>query len=64
MVTEYEARQLQRDMGRELAGPQGAVWKCAIGILAIVLVALFGTVATDRGSEDLARQSPQTEHRL
>ena len=64
MVTEYEARQLQRDMGRELAGPPGTVWKCAIGILALVLVALLGTVATERGTEDLAKQSAPTERRL
>ena len=64
MVTEYEARQLQRDMRRELAGPQGAVWKCAVGILALVLVALVGTIATERGTDELARQSAQTESRL
>ena len=64
MVSEYEARQLQRDMGRELAGPQGAVWKCAVGILALVLVALLGTIATERGTDELAGQSAQTESRL
>ena len=64
MVTEYEARQLQRDMRRELAGPQGAVWKCAVGILALVLVALLGTIPTDRGTEDLVKQSAETERRL
>ena len=64
MVTEYEARQLQRDMRRELAGPRGAVWKCAVGILALVLVALLGTIATERGTEDLVKQSAQTERRL
>ena len=64
MVTEYEARQLQRDMRRELAGPEGAVWKCAVGILALVLVALLGTIPTDRGTEDLVKQSAETERRL
>jgi len=42
MLSEYEARKLQRDMHDELDGPTGAVLKSAVGLLLVVLLAIFG----------------------
>ena len=42
MVSEYEARKLQRDMHDELAGATGALLKSAVGLLVVVLLAIFG----------------------
>ena len=43
MVSEYEARKLQRDMHDELAGATGALLKSAVGLLVVVLLALLGS---------------------
>src|SRR5688572_30485893 len=42
MVSEYEARQLQRDMHHELAGGTGAVGKCAVGLAVVAIIAVLG----------------------
>ena len=43
MVTEYEARKLQHDLRSELDATPADVWKCAAGLLVIVMVTLVGT---------------------
>ena len=44
MLTEYEAQKLTRDyMRRELNATSGVVWKCAVALLLIVALALFGS---------------------
>ena len=43
MLTEHEARQLQREMHRELDAAPGAVWKCVAGLLIVVAVAMSGS---------------------
>ena len=42
MVTEYEARKLQHDLKPELNATRTAVWMCAAGLLALVMVVLIG----------------------
>jgi hypothetical protein len=64
MLTEYEARKLQHEMRHELEGPTDVVWKCALGIVVLALVAILGSIATiDRSSDDLAKQNAQTAER-
>jgi len=43
MVSEYEARKLQRDMHDELTGTTGALLKSVIGLLVVILLALLGS---------------------
>ena len=42
MISEYEGRKLQRDLRRELNATPAAVWKCAAGLLVLVVVTLVG----------------------
>jgi hypothetical protein len=57
MLTEYEARKLQHEMRHELEGPTDVVWKCALGLVVLALVAILGSIATiDPSSDDLAKQ--------
>jgi hypothetical protein len=42
MLSEYEAARLQRDMRAELDGATGALLKSVVGLLVVVLLALFG----------------------
>jgi hypothetical protein len=42
MISEYEARKLQRDLRSELNATPVAVWKCAAGLLVLVVVTLAG----------------------
>ena len=48
MVSEYEARKLQRDSSRELDAKPATVWKCAAGLVTVALVALIGTANDER----------------
>ena len=43
MVSEYEARKLQQDSKRELDATPATVWKCAAGLVGVVILALLGT---------------------
>ena len=40
MVSEYEARKLQQDSKRELNATPATVWKCAAGLVGVVIFAL------------------------
>ncbi|HEV7392754.1 MAG TPA: hypothetical protein VGO08_14000 [Burkholderiales bacterium] len=42
MISEYEARKLQRDLRRELNATPAAVCKCAAGLLVLVVVTWVG----------------------
>ncbi|MGZ5092677.1 MAG: hypothetical protein ACXWCY_11090 [Burkholderiales bacterium] len=42
MISEYEARKLQRDLRSELNATPAAVWKCAAGLVVLVVVTLVG----------------------
>src|SRR5688500_5770176 len=50
MVSEYEARQLQRDMHHELAGGPGMVRKCAVGLAVVAIIAVMGANSAHRDS--------------
>ena len=50
MLSEYEARKLQRDMHDELAGATGALLKSVVGLLVVVLLAIVSP-ALDPQSE-------------
>jgi hypothetical protein len=52
MISEYEAQKLQRDLKTELNPTSGAVWKCAAGLLALVVVTRAGLeIGLQPGSE-------------
>ncbi|MDB5922554.1 MAG: hypothetical protein JWN13_1490 [Betaproteobacteria bacterium] len=42
MISEYEARKLQRDLRSELNATPAAVWRCAAGLLVLVVLTLVG----------------------
>lgn len=64
MMTEYEARKLRQAMYQELKGTPATLWKCAMGLAIVVLVALLGSIAAlDRSSGDVAREGVQTQER-
>ena len=48
MMTQYEAQKLKREMQSELEAEQSALWKCAVGILIIVGMSLFGAGPGER----------------
>ena len=43
MVSEYEARKLQHDSKHELNATPATVWKCAAGLVGVVILSLLGT---------------------
>ncbi|HEV7802000.1 MAG TPA: hypothetical protein VGP15_13065 [Burkholderiales bacterium] len=49
MLTEYEARKLQADMRRELEGSPAALWKCAAGLVVVIVMVIVGAVDTTGG---------------
>lgn len=63
MVSEYEARKLQHDLKPELNATSAAVWKCAAGLLGLVILVLMGTGIDLRHDGDIgptaARESMQ-----
>jgi len=49
MVSEYEATKLRRDMQSELDGETRTIFKCVVGLLVVVLLALVSpTVGLER----------------
>jgi hypothetical protein len=43
MISQSQARRLQHDLQRELNATPAAVWKCAAGLLGLVILVLLGT---------------------
>jgi hypothetical protein len=48
MLTQYEAQNLKHNMKSELNTTRASVWKCAAGLVGIVVLALLGTAGDPR----------------
>lgn len=64
MVSQYEARKLQNDLNPELNATLASVWKCAAGLLVLVMLALLGTGIDLRDDGDVGATAarPSMQH--
>jgi hypothetical protein len=67
MVTQYEAQNLKRNMKSELNTTRASVWKCAAGIVGVMVLALLGTASDPRrdsggGSRPAGHLEPVRQH--